>query len=590
MVNKKTFPKVTRIVVVTDNRTGAQYEEKRVYQYDPDLKYSKQLSSKRTGRKKMPGSDEWVKTRPKKASKTSRGAANGTTASRSKETAMNILAWAAKVSGISRAVRSAFPAGGTADKILSVGEYLVMTGDTVNKIGAFQNEHELPYTDGLSEDGCYRLFKEVGNDEAGIQALFGGLTEIAGKESPVLALDSTTVSTYAESEGGIKPFARQGFNKDGDGLETFKLITLYSIDSKLPVSFELQPGNIPDVSSVVNCIRRAQSYGLKKPQFVLDNGFFSRDNVTNLCRSHVKFTMRVTLTDKWIYEPFTGNAKKGLEPLREKLKNPEATCPFDTMIAGTGATVMTPLSWTRLKSREDKATGDVEQQDFRLYYHYFLNREKHLLQTDNFNKNLFAIKAKLERREQLTDTEQSCADKFLASKVVRGGKVNVQLNSKAIEEQTRNYGVFCLVSNVDKDPWTALVNYRTRNLIENSYRVVKGDLDGKKARVWSMASERGKEVCRLIALGIRFFVADAFGRVKDKAYANSQDEHHYTKEQRGEYAALAKWIESETLDNLLLWFDCVETVTVKNACGKKRWTTESIRRDRLFLKMLYELH
>lgn len=321
MAEKEVFPKVVRIVTALDSRTGISYEEKRVYQYDPKLKYNVQLSSKRTGRKKLPGSDEWVATRPKKPRKTKQKSGEPS-ASRSKETSMKLLAWTARESGISGAVRRAFPDGGTADKILSVSQFLVMTGDTINNISDFQYEHDLPYAEGLSEDTCYNLFEDLGKDEAGTQALFKALVGIAGTESPVLALDSTTVSTYSESDEGLKPFARAGYNKERDGLDTFKLTTFYSVDSNLPVSFELQPGNIPDVSSVFNGIRRAQSYGLKKPQFVLDNGFFSKDNVTTLCRSHVKFTMRATLTDKWIYEPFEGNSAKGLEPLGGEIQQP----------------------------------------------------------------------------------------------------------------------------------------------------------------------------------------------------------------------------------------------------------------------------
>lgn len=185
--------------------------------------------------------------------------------------------------------------------------------------------------------------------------------------------------------------------------------------------------------------------------------------------------------------------------------------------------------------------------------------------------------------------EQAQAEKYLVSKVVKGGSVNVKFNDEAIEEAKRNCGVFSLISNVDKDPWVALLNYRKRNLIESSYKVIKSDMDGRKPRVWTMVRERGKEVCRLVALGIRFYLADAINLVKEKAYINSQDEKNFTKKQRDEYEALGNWIESKTLKQILSWFDCIETVAVKNARGKVRWTTESIRRDQLFLKMLYEL-
>ena len=45
----------------------------------------------------------------------------------------------------------------------------------------------------------------------------------SGKQ-PTIAFDSTSHSVYAD---GLKPFARQGFNKDGDGLDTYKIISFF---------------------------------------------------------------------------------------------------------------------------------------------------------------------------------------------------------------------------------------------------------------------------------------------------------------------------------------------------------------------------
>ena len=64
---------------------------------------------------------------------------------------------------------------------------------------------------------------------------------------------------------------------------------------------DLQPGNIPDVASAINAIKRVKTYGLKKPELVLDNGFFSKDNVRAFVTDHVGFTMRATLNDRWIF-------------------------------------------------------------------------------------------------------------------------------------------------------------------------------------------------------------------------------------------------------------------------------------------------
>lgn len=49
---------------------------------------------------------------------------------------------------------------------------------------------------------------------------------------------------------------------------------------------------------------------------------------------------------------------------------------------------------------------------------------------------------------------------------------------------------------------------------------------------------------------------------------------------------LKRWIKEHSLIQILEWFDCVETTTVQKPRGKVRWSTESIKRDQLFLKLL----
>ena len=61
------------------------------------------------------------------------------------------------------------------------------------------------------------------------------------------------------------------------------------------------------------------------------------------------------------------------------------------------------------------------------------------------------------------------------------------------------------------------------------------------------------------------------------------------KEERDKMAGSAAWLKKMSLRQFLGWFDCVETVTVKNKRAKTRWSTESTMRDRLVLHMLEKI-
>ena len=59
-----------------------------------------------------------------------------------------------------------------------------------------------------------------------------------------------------------------------------------------------------------------------------------------------------------------------------------------------------------------------------------------------------------------------------------------------------------------------------------------------------------------------------------------------TKEQLRLEKALGDWLRGRSTVDIFDWFDCIETTEVKTEAGKFRWSTESIRRDQLFLERL----
>ena len=274
MSEKKEYPIKTRIVRITDKKTGVVYLEERRTQYDPQKGWNRVISTRRTGEKIMEGKTEPQKCRPKRHSGDPKVIADASTAERKRIGMTQILEWVGSESGVDKAVYDAFPSRAVAEKVISVARYLVATNKTVHNIADFQYEHDLPYEHGLSEDVCYDLFRDVGHDEASTQRLFQRLSEIGQVEQGVIAFDSTTISTYAQGEQ--TPFARQGYNKDGDGLDTYKMLTMFSVTSGLPISFELQPGNIPDVSSLVNTVKRLETYQIKRPLLILDTDSSAR--------------------------------------------------------------------------------------------------------------------------------------------------------------------------------------------------------------------------------------------------------------------------------------------------------------------------
>lgn len=174
----------------------------------------------------------------------------------------------------------------------------------------------------------------------------------------------------------------------------YKIITFYSLDSGLPVSFELQPSNIPDIISLVNAVPRAKAYGLKNSEFCLDNGFFSKENILRFLRKNLKFTILATLKHAWIYKHLDSVDENGCK-LRDQFTRYASQCPFDPKISAVSASAMTKFEWQRQRTRNGVAAGDTESKAFRLYFHYFRNNTRAVLEASAFHEKLKSYEANL---------------------------------------------------------------------------------------------------------------------------------------------------------------------------------------------------
>ena len=316
------------------------------------------------------------------------------------------------------------------EKLLSVSQYLVSTGETVHNVEAWQCEHDLPYEAGLSEDICYDLFHELGLDESGSQSLPGTGPYGRQRRTAGHRIRFNLAFRLRQRPETVRAARLQQRRRR---LDIYKIITFYSLDSGLPVSFELQPGNIPDVISLVNAVPRAKAYGLKNPEFCLDNGFFSKENVLRFLRKNFKFTILATLKHAWIYKHLDSATDDGTK-LRDHFSRYASQCPFDEKISAVSVSEMTPFEWKRQRTRNGVAAGDTESKSFRLYFHYFRNNARAVMEASAFHTKLKSYEMSLAagKENEMDDAELEFAHRYFSWKRVRGGDIKVIPNEEAI--------------------------------------------------------------------------------------------------------------------------------------------------------------
>jgi transposase len=398
------------------------------------------------------------------------------------------------------------------------------------------------------------------------------------KDRAVLAYDSTTISTYSENQ--IE--ARYGYNKDEDGLKTIKLLTLYSIETRQPVAFTKQPGNLPDVITIENALKQLSVLGLGDAEIITDNGYYSEHNLSALFTAHFDFVTLVKTSIKWV--------KAEIDAHANGFGNVSNVCPFDIGTHGITLTLMRDFikvrKYANKKSGQQK--GDEEIFRRRVYLHLYFNPARRVEEASSFDESLIELRKNIEmgiKLEDLPKASQNKAAKYLHIKRW-GNKTHVSYNEAACREAKKYFGYFALVSNCEKSTFECLRKYRKRTTIELYFESMKRRADGTRVRVWDANTLRGRMFVQFIALCYYEYLSNEIRNMKPVLGVKNGDPEHDTAANLKLEKKLKVWLDDTPIYIVLQWFDTIEGVKVSSKITSKRWTTEITLRDKMFLEKL----
>ena len=98
-------------------------------------------------------------------------------------------------------------------------------------------------------------------------------------------------STSKHCEAGDLRIVEKGHSKDNEEADIFNYAIAYDTGNREPLFYELYPGSINDISQLQCTVDKAKGYGYKKIGFVLDRGYFSKENVYYLEENEYGFVM-----------------------------------------------------------------------------------------------------------------------------------------------------------------------------------------------------------------------------------------------------------------------------------------------------------
>lgn len=378
--------------------------------------------------------------------------------------------------GITDDLKKCFP--DSYKKILSVAYYLIL--EDSNPLSRFQkwsSIHKHPFGKDIPSQRSSDLFASISDDSRERFFRFQGKRRA---EQEYWAYDTTTLSSYSEC---LKQ-AKYGLNKEHDPLAQINLALLFGEKSNLPFYYRKLAGNIPDVKTVKNLLADMDFFEYKKIKLVMDRGFYSEQNINGLYQNHIKFLIGIKMSLKYV--------KKELGNVRTTIQNWSNFNPEYNLYSSTSM-----ITWQYSQERPYK--GDIIEKDRRAYLHIYFNKEKETEDAYKLNRLLIKLKDELQSGKRNPDHEKQYTKYFEIKSTPKRG-ITVSPKQEVINEATKNYGYFALLSNEIKDSIEALEIYRNKDLVEKAFGNLKERLNFRRVDVSSELSLDGKLFVEFVAL------------------------------------------------------------------------------------------
>lgn len=154
----------------------------------------------------------------------------------------------------------------------------------------------------LTSQNISRVLKELGREEIQRHFFEAYLSCVYGDSSATgILIDSTGVPNATRME------ITQISNHNGDINREVRLIYVIDRNNGMPIYFRYVAGNIIDVSTLITTVNELEQYGVSVNHAILDAGYFSEKNASELFESEIPFMTRLAPNKPAFKEAAEGN-------------------------------------------------------------------------------------------------------------------------------------------------------------------------------------------------------------------------------------------------------------------------------------------
>ncbi len=287
-------------------------------------------------------------------------------------------------------------------------------------------------------------------------------------------------STNKNCQAGDIEFVEYGHSKDDKGLPVFNYSIAYDTANKEPLFYEQYPGSIVDISQLQFMLEKAKGYGYKKVGFILDRGYFGKENIQYMDQCGYDFVIMIKGMGAFVKGLILG--KRGsFENIREysiRKYKVSGTTVKRSLYAGDGKE-----RYFHIYYSDQKASAEHEQIEAKI---------------DRMAKYLDKVKGK-----KVTIGDGFKQYFYLETYEKDGTFLYAREKTDAVQQEINLCGYFVIITSKKMTAGEALELYKSRDASEKLFRGDKSYLGNKSLRVQSDEAAGAKILIEFIALIVR---------------------------------------------------------------------------------------
>lgn len=286
-------------------------------------------------------------------------------------------------------------------------------------------------------------------------------------------------STNKNCQAGDIDILEFGKAKVNTGTAIFNLAVAYDCNNRIPLLYEEYPGSINDVSQFRFMVDKVEEYGYKNVGFILDRGYFGKENIRYMQDKKYEFIIMV----------------KGCRPLVSSLIG---------TILGNFETKrdcsIRPYRVYGTTIREKLYPEDKKDQ----YFHIFYNPSKQAAEREQLEIKIDRYKEFI-RKHMGTDQKfgKTYQEYFECSYNKDGLLLCAKEKADVIQTELGLCGYFCIITSEKMTAEQALIKYKGRDISEKLFSADKSFIGSKSMRVQSARSMSSKLFLEFVTLIVR---------------------------------------------------------------------------------------